>query len=150
MEGAATDPTEIPYPCTYFLSPQTSIRACISFGGVFILVFVVFFAFGFLAFWLLGFLAFRRLGFLAFWLLGFWAFRLFGGFLALAFRILCIPSSFSGGGVLAFVFMRLLAALAFCILCFHSSSLGFFGSCTLSLVFGFGFPHHQHHQFRPS
>ena len=63
-----------------------------------------FWLFGFLAFWLLGFLAFRLLGFLAFWLLGFsasWLFGFllvyaaFGGFLALAFRILCIPSSSS-------------------------------------------------------
>ena len=89
---------------------------------------------GFLASWLLGFLASWLLGFSASWLLGFLASRLlgfllvyaaFGGFLALAFRILCIPSSSSAGGVLAFAFMRLLAALAFCILCFHSSPLGF-------------------------
>ena len=69
---------------------------------------------GFLASW--PFLASWLFGFLAFWLPGFWALRLllvyaaFGVFLALAFRILCIPSSSSAGGVLAFAFMQLLAA----------------------------------------
>ena len=69
---------------------------------------------GFSASWLLGFSASRLLGFLASWLLGFsaswllgfWASRLFGFLLVyaafggfLAFRILCIPSSSSAGGV---------------------------------------------------
>ena len=89
--------------------------------GVSILI-VFFFFFG-----LLGFLASWLVGFLASWLFGFlasWLFRLlasglfgflvvyaaFGGFLALAFRILCIPSSSSAGGALAFAFMRLSAA----------------------------------------
>ena len=86
---------------------------------------------GFLASWLFGFLAFRLLGLLASWLFGFLASGLFGfllvyaafsGFLALAFRILCIPSSSSAGGVLAFAafrwFMRQKPALAFRILAF--------------------------------
>ena len=89
------------------------------------------FAFGFLASWLLGFLASWLLG----WLLGFLASRLLGfwaswllGFLAswllgfLAFRLL----GFSASGLLGFSafcwFMRLLAALAFRILCIPSSS----------------------------
>ena len=111
-------------------------------------------AFGFLASWFFGFLASWLFGFLASWLFGFSASGLFG-FLALAFRILCIPSSSSAGGILAFAafrwFMRLLAALAFCILCFLLSLFlsGLFGFCTLSFVFGCGFPHHQHHQFLP-
>ena len=81
--------------------------------------------------WLSGFLAFRLLGFLAFgfsvsWLFGFLlVYAAFGGFLALAFRILYIPSSSSAGGVLAFAafrwFMRLLG-----ILCFPTSSPGIF------------------------
>ena len=96
-----------------------------------VLCFLFFSAFGFLASWLLGFLASWLLGFLASWLLGFLAFRLLGllgfwasglfGFLLvyafgcfLPLRILCIPSSSSSGGVLAFAafrwFMRLLAA----------------------------------------
>ena len=61
---------------------------------------------GFWASWLLGFLASWLLGFSASWLLGFWASRLFGFLLVyaafggfLAFRILCIPSSSSAGGV---------------------------------------------------
>ena len=61
---------------------------------------------GFLASWLLGFLASWLLGFSASWLLGFWASRFFGFLLVyaafggfLAFRILCIPSSSSAGGV---------------------------------------------------
>ena len=70
--------------------------------------------------WLFGFLASWLFGFLASWLLGFLASRLlcfsvyaasFGGFSVLVFRILCIPSSSSAGGVLAFAafrwFMRL-------------------------------------------
>ena len=124
---------------------------------------------GFLASWLLGFSASRLLGFLASWLLGFLAFWLFGfpasglfgfllvyaafgAFLALAFRILCIPSSCSAGGVLAFAFTRLLAAFGgfgFSHPLLSQFLFGFFGFCTLSFVFGFGFPHHQHHQFRP-
>ena len=72
-----------------------------------------------MASWLFGFSASGLLGFL-------WVYAAFGGFLALAFRILCIPSSSSAGGVLAFAafrwFMWLLAALAFRILCFPSSS----------------------------
>ena len=54
-----------------------------------------FLAFGFLASWLFGFSAFGLFGFLV-------VYATFGGFLALAFRILCIPSSSSAGGVLAF------------------------------------------------
>ena len=65
----------------------------------------------FFRFWLLGCLASRLLGCSASWLFGFsasWLFGFllvyaaFGGFLALAFRILCIPSSSSAGGVLVF------------------------------------------------
>ena len=78
----------------------------------FFLFFLLFF-FSLLASWLLGFSAS--------WLLGFWASGLFGFLLVyaafgcfLAFRILCILSSSSAGGVLAFAtfrwFMRLLAA----------------------------------------
>ena len=51
--------------------------------------------FSLLASWLLGILASWLLGILAFWLFGFLAFWLFG-FLALAFRILCFPSSSLG------------------------------------------------------
>ena len=77
---------------------------------------------------LLGFPASWLFGFLASWLFGFSASGLFGFLLVYpfggAFRILCIPSSSSAGGVLAFAvfrwFMRLLAAF-----CFRSSSLGF-------------------------
>ena len=77
--------------------------------------------FSLLASWLLGFSASWLLGFLAFC----WFMRLL---VALAFRILCIPSASLAGGVLAFAafrwFMRLLAASAFRILCFPSSSPG--------------------------
>ena len=87
--------------------------------------FLAFWLLGFLASWLLGFLASWLLGFLASWLfgflasrlLGFWASRLFAGLCGcfLADRILCIPSSSSADGVLAFAafrwFMRLLAAV---------------------------------------
>ena len=117
---------------------------------------------GFSASWLLGFLAFRLFGFLASWLFGFSASWLFGfllvyaafvGFLALAVCILCIPSSSSAVGVLAFAafrwFMRLLAALAFRILCFPSSSSGILALAPFQWFFGFGFPHHQHHPFSP-
>ena len=119
------------YTCTYtFLLSQKLL--CITLknnGGVFTL----------LDSWLLGFLASWLLGFSASWLLGFSAsgcfgfllvYAAFGGFLVVVFRILCIPSSSLAGGVLAFAafrwFMRLLAALAFCILCFPSSSPGAF------------------------
>ena len=98
-----------------------------------------FWLFGFLAFWLLGFLASWLLGFLvsASRLLGFsascWFMRLC--FLALAFRILCIASSSSAGGVLPFAafrwFMRLLLSQ------FLSWRFGF---CTLSLVFWIWLP----------
>ena len=108
-----------------------------SWGGVFILGFVSYCFFDFcslLACWLLGF---WFLGFLASWLFGFLlVYAAFGGFVALAFRILCIPSSSSAGGILAFVafrwFMRLLAALAFRILCFPSSSPGVLGFLDLA------------------
>ena len=113
--------------------------APIAYGGVFILGLIFFLSplaswlLGFLAFWLLGFLGFLaswHFGFLASGLLGFWAsgllgfsgfllvYAAFGGFLA--FRIFCILSFSSAGGVLALAafcwFMRLLAALAFRIL----------------------------------
>ena len=108
------------------------------------------FAFGILASWLLGFsafwlLAFRLLGFLASWLLGFLAFWLLGYLLVYAAfgSILCIPSSSSAGGVLAFAafrrFMRLLEALAFRILCFPSSSPGFLAFAPFHWCFGLGF-----------
>ena len=125
---------------------------------------------GFLASWLFGFLASGLLGFWAFrlfaglcgfwwlfgfshplhsqflfgrWRLGFCGFSLvyaaFGGFLA--FRILCIPSSSSAGGVLAFAafrwFMRLLVAFWL----FASSAFPVplrqvaFGFCGFSLVY---------------
>ena len=119
-------------------------------------LFLVFFVNVFSASGLLGFSAFglSAFGFSASGLFGFLlVYAAFGGFLALAFRILCIPSSSSPGGILAFAafrwFMRLLAALAFRILCFPSSSR-LFGFCTLSLVVGFGFPHHQQHQLLPN
>ena len=114
---------------------EATAPSLISTGrGIYFMFFFIFFSllaswlFGFLASWLLGFSAF-----LASWLSGLFGFLLVyaavGGFLALAFRILCIPSSSSAGGVLAFAafrwFMRLLGASAFRILCFHSSSLGF-------------------------
>ena len=88
-------------------------------------------AFGFLASWLLGFLAFRPLCFLASWLFGFlasWLFGLllvyaaFGGFLALGFCILCIPSSNQVAFVASRWSMRLLVASAFRILYFPNSS----------------------------
>ena len=53
---------------------------------------------GFLAFWLFGFLAFWLFGFLAFWLL--FGFLAFGGFLALAFRILMLSQLVFGLGFL--------------------------------------------------
>ena len=120
-----------------FLGVQaTRVKHGLFHGGVFTLVvfFLVFFSpfFPLLASWLLGFLTFRLLGFLASLLFGFSA---FGGLLALAFRILCIPSSSSAGGMLAFAafrwFMRLLAVLAFRILCFPSSSPGLQSNCPL-------------------
>ena len=94
-------------------------------GYLFLCFFCLFFRF-----WLLGFSASWLFGFSASGLFGFLlVYAPFGGFLALAFRILCIPSSSSAGCVLACAafrwFMRLLGALAFHILCFHSSSLGF-------------------------
>ena len=65
-------------------------------GGVYFSF--LFFLFGsLLASWLFGFLAFWLFVFLL-------VYAAFGGFLALAFRILCIPSSSSAGGVLAFAF----------------------------------------------
>ena len=87
-------------------------------------------------FWLLGVLASWLLSFLASWLVALW-------FLALAFRNLCSPSlsrwrfGFCGSS------LRLLVSLAFRV----RRLLGF---CTLPLVFGFGFPHPQHHQFLSS
>ena len=73
------------------------------YGGYFFkfLVSVVFFffAFGFLASWLFGFSASWLFGFLL-------VYAAFGGFLVLAFRILCIPSSSSAGGILAFAAFR--------------------------------------------
>ena len=71
--------------------------------------------------------------FFCFWLLGFLDSWLLS-FLALAFRILCIPSSTLAGGVLAFAacrwLLRLLVTLAFRILCFPSSSPGVLAFCT--------------------
>ena len=104
----------------------------------------------FFRFWLLGFLASRLLGFSASGLFGFllvlvvfwlWlfassafpvplrqvAFYLFG------FSLVC--AAFGGFGFSNPLLSQFLSGL-----------LGF---CTLSLVFGFGFPHHQHHQFLP-
>ena len=94
---------------------------CLSIGGppkkMWRGIYFGFFCFVFFFFldsWLLGFLASRLLGFWASWLLGlsaswllgFWASRLFGFLLVyaafggfLTFRILCIPSSSSAGGV---------------------------------------------------
>ena len=76
------------------------------------------------AVWLLGFWASWLFGFLASRLLGFSAFCCFWWLFGFGFS-LCIPSSSSAGGFLAFACMRLLAAMAFRMLCFHSSSLGF-------------------------
>ena len=125
-------------------------------------VFVWIFSLSLLAFWLLVFLAFCLFGFLASWLSGFsasWLFGIllvyaaFGGFLALAFRILFFPNSSSAGDALTFTafrwFMRLLAALAFRILCFPSSSPGVLAFAPFHGFFRFGFPHHQHHQLSP-
>ena len=75
-----------------------------------------------------GFCLFRfwLLGFLAFWLLGFWTFRL-------------VVGSCGFWWLFGFGFSHPLLSqvplLAFWLL--HP------------LVFGFCFPHHQHHQFRP-
>ena len=97
-------------------------------------------------FWFLGFLAFRLLGFLVFWLFGFLAFRLLIG--------LCGFWWLFGFGfrIVAFWLLRLFAGLCgFWWLDFLHPLLshsGLFGFCTL-LVFGFGFPHPQHHQFLP-
>ena len=82
-------------------------------------------------FWLLGFLAFR-------FLVGFAA---FGGFLALAFRILCIPSSSPAGGVLVFAAFRWFMRCWFLHPLLFQFLSGLFGFCTLSLVSGFGLPH---------
>ena len=77
---------------------------------------------GFLASWLLGFLASWLLGFLASWLLGFLlVYAGFGGFLALVFCFLCIPSSNQVAFAAFCWVMRLLVALALRILCFPSS-----------------------------
>ena len=79
----------------YVLRPWTLLGFRFLVGGVFLFDLS-------LLIWLLGFLAFWLFGILAF---GFWAFRLLvgyvalGGLLALAFRILCIPSSSPIGGV---------------------------------------------------
>ena len=129
------------------MNPESNPRRGIYFRSFF---FEFCFAFGFLASWLLGFLASWLLGFLAswllaFWLLGFLASWLFGflaswlfGFSASAFRIFCIPSSSLAGGILAFAafrwFMRLLAVLAFCILCFPSSCPGCLAVATFHWV----------------
>ena len=112
--------------------------------GIYFRCFFVFFFFVFFRFWLLGFLASWLFGFLASWLFGFLAswffcfsasgffgfllvYAAFSGFLSLAFRILCIPRSSSALVYVAF------------------GGFGFShpGCCTLSLVFGFGFPHHE-------
>ena len=124
--------------------------------GFWLLGFLASWLFGFLASWLLGFLASWLLaswllGFLAFWLLGFLAFRLLG-FLALAFRILCSQFLF-GRWHFGFCGFSLVYA-AFGGFSFLHPLLsqflsGLFGFCTLSLFFGCGFPHHQHHQFLP-
>ena len=90
-------------------------------------------AFGFLASWLFGFVAFL--------LLGFWAFRLFVG--------LCFGFSHPLHSQFLFGRWRFCGFGGFGLshpLLFLS---GLFGFCTLSLVFGFGSPHHQHHQFLP-
>ena len=105
----------------FVMCSPTSIGGVFLFFRFWLLDFLASWLLGFLASWLLGFLASWLLGFSASWLIGFWACGLFsfllvyvafGGFLA--FRILCIPSSSSAGGVLAFAafrwFMRLLAA----------------------------------------
>ena len=121
---------------------------CFSFFFFFVFFF---FAFGFLASWLFGFLAFWLLGFLAFRLLvglcGFWWLFGFGFSRPLHSQFLfgrwrfgfcgfsLVYAAFGGFG-----FSHPLLSL------FLS---GRFGFCTLSLVFRFGFPHHQHHQFSP-
>ena len=77
-----------------------------------------------------------------------WRVRHFGNFAAFrrCFRArfeLALPR-FCGFSLVYAAF----GALAFRILCILFLS-GPFGFCTLSLVFGFGFPHPQHHQFLP-
>ena len=92
-------------------------------------------AFGFLASWLFGFLASWLFGFLAFWLLGFWAF----GWLV-ASSAFPVPLR-----QVAFWLLRFSLVYA----AFGGFGFSHPGVCTLSLVFGFGFPHHEHHQFLP-
>ena len=104
-----------------------------------------------LGFWLLGFLAISAswlLGFLASWLLGFLAFRflvglwwLFGfGFShPLDFQFLFSRGRFDFCG--GFWRLWLFASSAFLV------PRQVFWLCILSLVFGFRFRHHQHHQF---
>ena len=98
--------------------------------------FLFFLLFPLLAFWLLGFLAFRLLGFLAFRLLGFLASRLLGFSAFCWFMQLLVAfslwlfASFAFPVPLrqvAFWLLRLCSfwrLCFFCILCFHSSSLG--------------------------
>ena len=106
-------------------------------GGVFVEG-VFFLAFGFLASLFFGFLAFRLL----------LVYAGFGGFLALAFRILCIPSSsgrrfgFSGSSLVC----AAVGGFGFSHTLLSQFLSGRFGFGTLSLIFGFGFPHPRHHQ----
>ena len=138
----------------------------ISFGGVFfIFVCPFFFLFSFvfllISFWLLGFLAFWLLGFwllgfLASWLLGFlasWLASWLFGFLASQLLPFASSAFLFGRWHFGFYGFSLVYA-AFGGFSFLHPLLsqflsGLFGCCTLSLVFGCGFPHHQHHQFRP-
>ena len=116
----------------------------IYFRNVFCFLLGFVFRFGFLASWLLGFLASWLFSFLASWLFGFSAFGLFGfllvyaafgGFLALAFRILCIPSSSSAaGGYAAF------GGFGFSHPLLSQFLSGLFVFCTLSLVFWIWLP----------
>ena len=124
--------------------------------GIYFRRFFFFSAFGFLACWLLGFLASWLLDLLASWLLAFLASQLLGFSASWLwpFASSAFPVPLRAGGILAFAafrwFMRLLVALAFCILCFPSSCPGFLAFAPFHLFFKCGFPHHQHHQFLPT
>ena len=144
--------------------PSARVRPVQLQGGVFILSSFFRFCFPLLASWLLGFLASWLFGFLASWLFGFpllgfsgflLVYAAFGGFWWLfGFGLshplhsqflfgrwhfgFCVYAAFGG-----FWRLWLFASSAFTV------PLWAFWFCTLSLVFGFVFPHHQHHQLRP-
>ena len=88
------------------------------------------------------FLSFFRFRLFASWLFGFLLVSAaFGGFLAFPVPLWQVAFWLLRGFSRAYA-----AAFAFRVLCFPC---GCFGFCALSLVFGFGSPHHQHHQLSP-